>query len=194
MKLQVYLDMDGVIVDFVGGVLDSLKLSRARVKNFPQGKWDFDDSVYQKVFGVNNEDIFWGRLTDEFWENLPVTHEFDLYWEYIISKYNPILMSAPPRVGATGKIKWIRKNLPSIYRSGRFCLTRRKELFAQPNTVLIDDRDRNITNFKAAGGEGVLVPRQWNSLHMYQDLSFCQVLWTLELLLRRMEGSECVTE
>ncbi len=40
-----------------------------------------------------------------------------------------------------------------------------KSLLAGPDTLLIDDKDENITEFRAGGGHGILVPRPWNKLH-----------------------------
>ena len=40
----------------------------------------------------------------------------------------------------------------------------RKELMAGPNTILIDDYPNNVNKFNAAGGLGILVPSNWNTV------------------------------
>jgi hypothetical protein len=43
-----------------------------------------------------------------------------------------------------------------------------KHLCANSKHVLIDDYDRNINNFKAAGGHTILFPQFWNVAHDFQ--------------------------
>jgi hypothetical protein len=40
-----------------------------------------------------------------------------------------------------------------------------KWLMAKPEHILIDDSDENCTLFRENGGQAVIVPRVWNSLH-----------------------------
>ena len=42
---------------------------------------------------------------------------------------------------------------------------RRKHFCARPDALLIDDGDHNVEAFRANGGQTILVPRPWNSLH-----------------------------
>lgn len=39
----------------------------------------------------------------------------------------------------------------------------------EPNQILIDDRDKNVDHFIAAGGNAILFPQVWNSNHAVQD-------------------------
>ena len=50
----------------------------------------------------------------------------------------------------------------------RYALTPQKHLLAGPNRILIDDNDRNIEAFRAAGGIGILFPQPWNANHESQ--------------------------
>jgi 5'(3')-deoxyribonucleotidase len=64
----------------------------------------------------------------------------------------------------TGKALWVNKWIPVFNK--RFIITHApKHLLAGSDTLLIDDKDQNIEEFVAAGGQGILVPRPWNRLH-----------------------------
>jgi hypothetical protein len=39
-----------------------------------------------------------------------------------------------------------------------------KELLARPDTLLIDDNEKNISAFRKSGGMAITVPRPWNRL------------------------------
>ena len=47
----------------------------------------------------------------------------------------------------------------------QFLIGPSKHLCANPETLLIDDSDKNVDSFRKCGGQAVLVPRPWNSLH-----------------------------
>jgi hypothetical protein len=75
-------------------------------------------------------------------------------WDYI-KPYNPQLLSAPSRDESSkiGKFVWVKRNVPGtklILRSAE-----RKQEFATPNSILIDDRADNIQRWKDAGGIGI---------------------------------------
>ena len=76
-------------------------------------------------------------------------------WDYIKS-YNPTLLSSPSRADHSrmGKRIWRQRNLPSI----KLVLAQaiRKQNYATPDSILIDDRETNIDQWIKAGGIGIL--------------------------------------
>jgi len=156
---RVLLDMDGVLVDFVGGVC------KTHNKPWPydpdvQGSWDLEP-----LFGIQSPE-FWAPLGYEFWAELePYPHfrEFLCALEDKFGARHICLLTSPPRTqGAIeGKLTWIRKHMPDYSR--RFLIGPAKEFCASERHVLIDDSEANIAKFQAAGGQTFLVPGPWNA-------------------------------
>lgn len=136
----IYSDMDGVLVDFERGVVQSTG------RHFDEN----NKEQYQHVKG--------------FWENMPPMPDFDMYWNYI-KKYNPHILTAYPDwdvAGATrGKKFWNNKYLHVPESKLHIVARKNKKLYAvnketgKPN-ILIDDFAKNIKEWKEAGGIGIL--------------------------------------
>lgn len=79
------------------------------------------------------------------------------------------VVSAPSRSAESysGKARWLKAFFGN--RFDRFALTAHKHLLANPNTILIDDREQNVTRFLAAGGVGIMFPCRYNSYHEVTD-------------------------
>ena len=138
-KYKIYVDMDGVLVDFDGG--------------------------YEKLTGMTTREadekgpeFFWKPISKagaKWWITLNWMPDGKQLWDYV-KKYNPELLSAPSREEASkmGKRIWVKRELPGaklILRSAD-----KKQEFASPTSILIDDREKNIEQWKAAGGIGIL--------------------------------------
>lgn len=139
-QYKVYCDMDGVIVDFEHG---------------------YDRLTGRKAPGVHstyNKDDFWGAITKagkDFWANLEWMSDGKQLWDYI-KQYNPELLTAPSREESSriGKQEWVDKHLPGtpiIFKQAKD-----KKDLAEPNAILIDDRKDNISQWRDAGGVGIL--------------------------------------
>jgi 5'(3')-deoxyribonucleotidase len=163
MKItHIYLDMDGVLCDWVGAAL--------RVHNrmevldaWPQGEWDI-----AKVLGMEPED-FWRRIdhrSEGFWATLSPYPWMRRLVELLESLAAPITIASAPSddpFSAAGKLIWINKHLPQF--AQRYQLGLEKHLLARPDTLLIDDNERTVEDFLAAGGLAMLFPQPWNSNH-----------------------------
>ena len=138
-KYKIYVDMDGVLVDFDGG--------------------------YEKLTGMTTREadekgpeFFWKPISKagaKWWITLNWMSDGKQLWDYV-KKYNPELLSAPSREEASkmGKRIWVKRELPGaklILRSAD-----KKQEFASPTSILIDDREKNIEQWEAAGGIGIL--------------------------------------
>lgn len=130
--------MDGVLVDFEKG---------------------YEDLTGQNIRGqhVSGGPNFWDPITKagaQFWIKLPWMADGKQLWEYI-KQYTPVLLSAPSREESSkiGKYVWVKREMPGtklILRSAE-----RKQEFATPQSILIDDRKDNIDRWKEAGGIGI---------------------------------------
>lgn len=153
----IFLDMDGVIVDFMQGLTN-----KYGVKEFSNPhNWELE---YEKDFGMSREE-FWLACDNEFWEGLPFTPEaveiFQILGERDLTDRICIL-SQPVSHAYQGKVDWIKKNLPQLYNGKQFLLGPTKHWCAHPKALLIDDNEDHCRDFIRAGGHSFLIPRPWN--------------------------------
>ena len=112
--------------------------------------------------------------TANFWDNLEWMHDgFEILMvirNIFIAERVYLLTTPMPNIeSASGKIMWVRGNMPTIYLKQTIITQAPKHLLARPDTLLIDDKDENIDGFIEAGGRGLLVPRPWNRAHFCAD-------------------------
>lgn len=188
--VQILLDMDGVVVDFVGGAikLHGITYSKEEFYKGHLGQFDLVPIIasYKKDPSFTASK-FWEHLGYEFWKNLEPTDDYLSILNLLEKKYgqeNITICSSPSaNVGCIdGKRAWIRDYLPSHYfkvYNQMFCA--KKWLAANPNTILVDDADKNCNEFFENGGHSVIVPRLWN----FQYLNSYSVL---EVIQRQLEA------
>jgi 5'(3')-deoxyribonucleotidase len=161
MITRIFLDIDGVLANWVRGVCDMHGLDVGHVlRDWPADTYDICDAT-----GLDPAEM-WERihlLGTGFWANLR------LYpWaSSLVALLEPIapvtLLSSPSRHHSSsgGKHAWIQSYMPSFER--RFLLGADKAACARPGAVLIDDSDANCRAFEAAGGHAIVFPQPWNS-------------------------------
>ena len=189
MIKTIFLDMDGVMVDFLGGLHRSLGVPYD-INDYPyeKGKWNmltdirgFDD--IPATFEQCND-----ACTKSFWANLQWTSDGHDILRAVTYKFAPtrihLLTTCMPNPETkSGKIEWVERHLPMyldrtiILGSGML-----KGGYAKPDALLIDDCDKNIDEFITAGGRGLLVPRPWNRAHFCADRTYQVVKDFLEAL------------
>ena len=166
--MRIYFDMDGVLSDFVGGVLNLYSAS-ANISDVRRDMW--------VDLGFSSESEFWRSLSIlggfPFWAGLKrladgvdLLNRVESYintYSYDYSNTRISILSTPAKTYGCcdGKQDWITRNLP--YYEGRLFLGEDKSVHAGPDAILIDDKDENIEKFEFAGGYRLLIPRPWNS-------------------------------
>ena len=159
-KPRIYCDMDGVLCDFI------VQAKKATGKIFTQDK----AKEYWEII----------KRTPRFWSDMPWMPGGRQLWSYI-KQYNPHILSAytPEDPNCIpGKRTWLRRNV-SIS-SSRINLVRRKDKqkFAMKSrgkrqpAILIDDFPRNVDQFKAAGGIGIVHTNTANTIKELKKLGF----------------------
>lgn len=155
-----FLDMDGVIADFVGGIHKAHNRPYAYDEPTNLGRWALED-----IWGITLDE-FWQHDSYEFWRNLELTHdakEIVAVLESAFGRDNIALLTAPSptdRGCLTGKRAWVECHFPQF--SDRIIYAKAKQYLAHPGAVLIDDKPANVDEFRRFGGQAVLVPRPWN--------------------------------
>lgn len=176
--MHIFLDMDGVMVDFTSSVLRLVRRPDLLADWRPRGCYDL-----AQVLGVPQEYIGENAYANvNFWKNMqpyPWLHKL----LKICQQYGSITIASDPGLyaeAAAGKIEWMSRHLPAL--SDRLLLTSHKQLLANVNSILIDDSDKNVVEFRKAGGWGILFPQPWNSLHGIAErgAGMSHVLWELK--------------
>jgi 5'(3')-deoxyribonucleotidase len=158
--MKCFLDLDGVIADFVGGACKAHKRPNPYAGPTPAKEFDMD-----KIWGMTPEQ-FWAPMDYHFWAQLarmPDAHEILLHVESAFGRENVCILTSPARDPqcSSAKHAWIAACLPNYRR--RFFIGSAKQFFARPDAVLVDDYDKNVDAFRDAGGQAILVPRPWNT-------------------------------
>ena len=174
--------MDGVITNFIYGVYAAFnKLYSYSTLSKKYKFWDdWPDITSETVDTV---------CTTKFWDSLEWMHDgHDILREvtkYFKAEQIYLLTYPMPNVeSATGKWMWVQKHLPEYYKQTIITQVP-KSLFAKPDFLLIDDKNENVEDFIAAGGDAILVPRPWNKLYKYKDCAWFTVATEL---VKRMDG------
>jgi hypothetical protein len=149
INYKIYCDMDGVLADF-----------EARFEHFAGLSPDeYRKEIAQKYGEKQVDKMFWNLIDKQigvrFWRGIPWMPQGKQLWEYI-KPYNPSLLSSPSwdESSRIGKSLWVKDHLPGtklIFRQAK-----QKSDFAEPNSILIDDREDTIMSWKAKNGIGIL--------------------------------------
>ena len=171
----IYLDMDGVCVDFASAGLRANGFDPDQALQLWQGQALGEFHTY-KVLGIDRDD-YWqaiARQGEDFWVNLEAYPWFSQLYQALTDIGPVFFLSAPTRTPSclSGKAKWLQRRFGGTFRD--FIFTTHKHLLAQSQTILIDDYEMNINRFRQAGGQGVLFPQLWNGnyRHVSQRLDY----------------------
>lgn len=163
MIKTIFLDMDGVLVDHHAGLQ----------RTFPG--WDMTQPIHEYL--QMDENRFWLSMEnegEEWWRDLPPlpwAHQLVDACEEAAGWANVYILTAPSRTctsTATGKLRWLRDNLPQFNTGGRVMIGNHKWLLAAPDRLLIDDTPKKYQDWVAAGGQGWLfTPKTVDRLLQY---------------------------
>ena len=143
-KYTIYCDLDGVLCDFD--------------EQFKKASNGIHPRQFEDKYGTPR---FWSLVIGkgiQFWENMPWTSDGQKLWN-AIKNYKPIILTAIPQgnkeTTSNGKQNWVKHNLGQNVKViiGR---AKDKQQYANATSILIDDREKNIMQWEAAGGIGIL--------------------------------------
>ena len=165
---MIFLDMDGVIVDWFGAAMKKLG-----IKEYPCPGYAWLIS-YLEERGLDGKK-FWEELGRDWYAGLQWTGDGrEILRECERSGSVMICTSYTDNGGClAGKLDWIQREMPKY--SDRIVFTRQKFLCNRSrNDILIDDFDDNIMSWDQVrgGGQGILVPRIWNSLGSVDTMKY----------------------
>ena len=165
--LKCLMDMDGVLTDLVSRMNEFHDLPNPYDNKDCQGIFRLEHAHQRNLGRLVN---IWDDLGISFWEGLewmPDGQAILQLAEDYFGKRNVCILSSPMKASTggadciVGKLQWLTNNTPDYDR--RYMLGSAKQFCANPEHVLIDDRDSNVNTFRKHGGQAFLVPRLWNS-------------------------------
>jgi 5'(3')-deoxyribonucleotidase len=170
MTREIYLDLDGVCVDFNRAAIEAHGLDSGDVLT----RWATSYRGQFFTYEVLNMEMahFFDHLHtlgEAFWIDLEPYPWFETLYERLSEIGHVIFCTTPTQSPAcvAGKLHWIQDRFGVDFQD--YILTPHKDRLAHANAFLVDDSDRNVERFRSRGGNGVLFPQIWNSNHEVED-------------------------
>lgn len=167
---EIYLDMDGVCVDFHGAAMAAQGFDPAEYL----ARWEKEHpgSLYpEELFGKPAMDFFTHEnlQPQEFWAGLVPYPWFAQMYKELGRLGHVVFLTAPtPAPGCvSGKHEWLKQQFGHDFMD--FIFTRHKNRLAHENAYLIDDMPFNVQSFNQREGTGILFPQIWNELLHIDD-------------------------
>jgi len=162
-QYKIYVDMDGVLADFVEGVnkLLDVEYSDENYKSDPE----YRTKMWKAVAKYSKEG---GQL----WAELNPMKDAKQLWSYV-EKYNPEILTASgnPSFGAEAqKRQWVPWMIGSDITVNVTRKSEEKAQYATPDSILIDDQPKSIKPWVAAGGIGILHTSAANTISELKKL------------------------
>jgi len=191
-EIQIYCDMDGVLVDFEGGIVNYINEDLRDESRVPENLLKTYKKLQQKLEDLGRDQeievsdltrdpekriqavrkYMYARAQDdfEFWKNLDWTPDGKQLWSHIKDKSPQIIILTTPMRGAgsrDGKVEWVKNNLGSQY---KVILEEDKWKYSGPNKLLIDDFLTNIEPWDQKGGMVVHHQNSSDSISVLEEL------------------------
>jgi FMN phosphatase YigB (HAD superfamily) len=179
---KIYLDMDGVLTNFRGEINRIFEIKE------PAGVFQ-ENWYWWRDYGVTDSRVE-AVCGERFWEELNWTNDGLDIFHTLCSDYENVdiyFLSVPMKnkiSAQKGKTLWLSDRFSDsphklLHWDAPIISTLPKSLFARPDTLLIDDTDKNVEDFREAGGKAILIARPWNS--RWQDSGRAFELFKKEL-------------
>ena len=151
--MNIYLDMDGVLVDFYRGAHEWMGVE---VQGFPyKTGWNWPQEL-----GFD-----FSRAPVEFWENLPQCDDAWFWVKKACTAANidhPVICTTPcSEESVIGKQRWLQRH--SEFKCNGVIFIKDKSLLARRDALLVDDSTKQARNFLRRGGNILFVDRPWNN-------------------------------
>lgn len=156
---KIYLDMDGVLCDFVKQFADLT------------GEGDFNEYADK-----NGWPQTWNLIEEygvEFWKDMEWTKDGKELWNFLKRFDNIEILTGSPmyKVGEyakEGKEIWLKKNIGNLkvnHIAGRL-----KYKYAKNKDILIDDSERNCKLWEEAGGIAILHKNAYDTIKKLKEI------------------------
>lgn len=172
--MRIFLDMDGVLADFMKSALELHGYPTLFDEPRSKGVWDT-----ASLLGISARE-FWKPIDskEDFWSTISKTTEADelvALAEKEAGRENVCILTAPSKDAKCflGKQVWIDRYYPQFSR--RVIFATAKGFISGDDKILIDDKESNIADWEAGSGYGILVPRPWNHEHAHETAALGRI-------------------
>lgn len=166
MVNYICLDIDGVMANWHKPCAELFGLTEDELmRRWPPMEFDIEHAL-----GVTSEEL-WRRVDGggaAYWADLEETPWARRLYDYCKSVAPTIFLTTPSHhpPSLAGKVEWM-KRFTGNDKFRDYLIGQKKFMCAKPGTVLVDDADKNIDKFVAAGGHGITFPRIWNCMYAH---------------------------
>lgn len=182
-KMILFLDVDGVLADWVGGVFDATGVE--------PGVWD---TVGHGLLPTEHQaEVDAVMATRSFWAHLrryPWAEELVMTARELASS---VVFCTQPFDSAeclAGKYDWLSRHFGATM--DNIVFTRNKWRLANPTSLLVDDNVDNCNKFHLRGGHSIVFPQPWNTIG--KDFSDVEVRYSaLDELYESMHNVSRIT-
>ena len=148
---KIYFDMDGVLADFEKGIRELCHME-PQSQNGKRSK-KLDDLMWETI-----------REVDHFYDRLDLLPGAKELFDTVYGKYGDrceILTGIPREergivTAKDDKISWTRRLLSETVKVQTVCRKHKINFCTGPETILIDDREKTITEWQEKGGTAIL--------------------------------------
>lgn len=178
---MIYLDMDGVLMDFDRGLKEAgffvwhEQPGNRMYHHMPKDQWTPDELTHDRQ--IQNL-----MRRPEFWHGLQPMPDAFLLWEHCAPWGHHILTAAPSAAGGlemarTNKWGSIGRHFDPHFSPSRFncCLRSEKQQFAANGSILVDDMPANCEEWTAAGGTAILHKDAISTIKILKELGYSYV-------------------
>lgn len=188
MRPKIYVDLDGVIKNFNLPAMAWHGAFITKEAYYPvRFQWDIVGATNylreRRGMLPLSASEFWNSLDYGFWVNLRM-YDHALDFLGVLDGIGDVYFATSPTLSSEcvmGKFDWVKRHFRDRLRN--LYIGAAKEGFAKPGSFLIDDRDENVDNFIACGGQAFLLSRPWNR-GGYVDDPYTEVISALQSSLK----------
>lgn len=166
MAKTILLDVDGVLCNFIDGIIKSKGL------DITHDQWhNWNHHIH---LGMTDEEFWEITRVPDWWLNLqPYPWASDLIGLFndffdVVYCTSPSLDSSCP----SQKVEWLRRHGFMSETRNDYIIAPKKELLARPDAILIDDSFNNCDRFRMAGGTAIVFPQPWNSVQATDKVEY----------------------
>ena len=148
---KIYFDMDGVLADFEKGVRELCHMEPQPQNGKRSAK--VDDLMWEAI-----------REVDHFYDRLDLMPGAKEMFDILYGKYGDRceILTGIPRAergletAAEDKINWAHRLLSEQVKVNAVCRKHKQEFCTGPESILIDDREKTIREWRDLGGTAIL--------------------------------------
>lgn len=162
-QYRIFVDMDGVLTDF------QKKMSEIIGEPHDESRYDADPQYRKRMWKAFAD---YQKQGGEVWYELDFLPDANQLLKFI-QRHQPEILSAAgasKHKGKDQKERWVRENIPFPIKTNIVPSAADKRQFAGPKHILIDDKEKALGPWRAAGGIGILHTSAVSTIKQLQEL------------------------